>query len=37
MVLYMINNKNTFADTMPELGSLDSLVELKAPGVWTES
>lgn len=37
MVLYIINNKNTLADTMPELGSLDSLVEVKGPGVWTKS
>ena len=37
MVLYMINNKNIFADTMPELVSLDSLVEVKGPGVWAKS
>ena len=37
VVLYMINNKNIFADTMPELGSLDSLVEVKGPGVWAKS
>lgn len=37
MVLYIINNKNTLADTMPELGSLHSLVEVKGPGVWKKS